>query len=408
MKSIFLRVLNYIIPKKSNAVFVLPLNNCEMDEYDIINYTGDSALTLVNYWLKERPDLYGEVYLVIHFPNRLQQYFDYVKEYQHLRFHFLNHSSDSNFVEKAKVMLCRFRSKVWITETVSYLQDYATPKQFQLVLSYFTSCKGDYIFHDDTVKIRKWCVNHSNEVRFISSSFLDSLIKSTAFGPTYYTFSHLGLTRNDNLDSAKPYNESCKNWIDSLKVNQDTKGIIYAPTFRDYETNEDMKSRSVWGFGYDDELINDYLEKQNCIVIAKLHPYQNVKVVSTCGSRIFLYKKGFDFTFYDVMKCADMMITDYSSIGIDWLLLDKPIIYNLYDYDLYKEVRGFAYEPYSFLCGGAVVSNDEELIREIDIAFKSNDMYKAKREQVLDLMYNGKHFDATKKVFDMLENIVRK
>ncbi len=406
MKDICLKVLNYLIPKKRNAVFFMPLSNCEKDKYDLINHTADSALSFVNYWLSEKKDFEGEIYLVIHFRERLEKYKEYIQEHSHIKFHFVYHGKDASFIDKLKVLFCRFRCKVWVTETISYLQDYATKSQAQICLTYFTSCKGDYVFQGDTIKIRKWCLKHQEKVRLISSSFVDSLIRCTAFGTTIQCLYPLGLNRNDNFDSRIPINNECKKWVDSLKHNESTKVILYAPTFRDYESSDTINSRSIWGFGYNDAVINEYLKERNYIVIAKLHPWQNAAAVNKATSEVVLYKENFEFSFYDVMKASDMMITDYSSIGLDWLLLDKPIIYNLYDYDKYKEVRGFAYEPYSDICGGPIVNNSEELLEEIDKSIINIDYYAEKRASVLKLMYSGKHFDANEKIFEQMKKLL--
>ena len=47
------------------------------------------------------------------------------------------------------------------------------------------------------------------------------------------------------------------------------------------------------------------------------------------------------FQTYEVMSETDGLISDYSSVAIDYLLLDKPIGYTLDDIDAYEEQRGF-------------------------------------------------------------------
>ncbi|MCS2279479.1 CDP-glycerol glycerophosphotransferase family protein [Bacteroides thetaiotaomicron] len=42
------------------------------------------------------------------------------------------------------------------------------------------------------------------------------------------------------------------------------------------------------------------------------------------------------------------MITDYTSTYFDFLLVNKPVIFNFYDIEEYRRVRGFSFEPIEF------------------------------------------------------------
>ena len=51
------------------------------------------------------------------------------------------------------------------------------------------------------------------------------------------------------------------------------------------------------------------------------------------------------------MAASDILVTDYSSCFFDFLILDRPIIHFLYDYDYYKEKdRGLYYEKEGVIC----------------------------------------------------------
>ena len=67
----------------------------------------------------------------------------------------------------------------------------------------------------------------------------------------------------------------------------------------------------------------------------------------------------------DILLITDMLITDYSSVVFEYSLLEKPIIFYSPDRDLYKEERDFYYEYESFV-PGPIISNTDELIKEIN------------------------------------------
>ena len=67
-----------------------------------------------------------------------------------------------------------------------------------------------------------------------------------------------------------------------------------------------------------------------------------------------------------LMASADILITDYSSCFFDYLILNRPIIHFIYDYDYYKnDDRGLYYDKEE-VCSGAIANNVSELIRAID------------------------------------------
>ncbi len=70
----------------------------------------------------------------------------------------------------------------------------------------------------------------------------------------------------------------------------------------------------------------------------------------------------------EVLSIVDLLITDYSSIFFDFLVTDKPIIFYVWDRDLYEADRGM-YLPESVLPGPVAETVDEliDLIEKKDI-----------------------------------------
>ena len=225
-------------------------------------------------------------------------------------------------------------------------------------------------------------------------------MKSAAYGLHMNCFLEYGMPRNDLLGNGI-ISKKAKEWLDIKKFSKDTKVILYAPTFRDYESMTDVQSRSIWGVNYDDRLICDYLRKNNIIVIAKLHSWQNKSAILQNNDSVIMYEPTFDFSFYDLFKLSDIMITDYSSIGLDWLFMNKPLIYNLWDYEVYHKERGFAYEPYEDLCGGEIVKNTNELIKAIQTALEV-DLYSEKRARIKNVMYSVQDYSSSEKAYNLL------
>lgn len=117
--------------------------------------------------------------------------------------------------------------------------------------------------------------------------------------------------------------------------------FLYLPTFRD--TGKKC-------FSFFDEKENVKKITGNFIIIEKGHfadinINQNIKL----GKNIF---NGIDIDTQDLIAIADLYITDYSSCIFDFLVMDKPIINVVFDYDYYFTAdRGLCFNVEDMDCG---------------------------------------------------------
>lgn len=73
-----------------------------------------------------------------------------------------------------------------------------------------------------------------------------------------------------------------------------------------------------------------------------------------------------NITTYELLAVADVLITDYSSLGIDFLCRVRPVIYYMYDYDEYSATRGLYFAKEEF--PGVVASTPDELVDAVNEA----------------------------------------
>lgn len=143
------------------------------------------------------------------------------------------------------------------------------------------------------------------------------------------------------------------------KVN---KIILYTPTHRDYESALKSGNRSVLGFDYNADDIQQFLNVNGIVFICKLHPKQNALIVEKdLPEGLLLHKPDERYGLTELMQVSDALVTDYTSAYFDYLLLDKPVIFNFYDLELYKKERGVPFEPMSAIAAGEIVENVEEM-----------------------------------------------
>lgn len=156
-----------------------------------------------------------------------------------------------------------------------------------------------------------------------------------------------GQPRNEVLFS-EVYLENCKKVIKKkLGIDEETKLIVYMPTFRD--NTEEV-------FSFADPSIRDELlrsERENgFVVLEKPHPVSferlRNKYLELNEGVLFVPNEKAEV----MLAAADVLITDYSSCFFDYLILDRPIIHYLYDYEYYvNSDRGVYYDLMDVVAG---------------------------------------------------------
>ena len=101
-------------------------------------------------------------------------------------------------------------------------------------------------------------------------------------------------------------------------------------------------------------------------------------------------------------QSIDLLLTDFSSIYIDFLLLNKPIGFVISDFSEYLNSRGFVFEEPKNFMPGEIVTNTKELISFInDVIKNQKDDHNQKREEIKNIFHDVAS-DFSKKVFDKL------
>lgn len=135
------------------------------------------------------------------------------------------------------------------------------------------------------------------------------------------------------------------------------KVILYAPTFRGHVATASSPDRIDFE-RFCRELDNEY------VIVCKHHPF--VKNPPSIPEELQHFAR--DLTKYlsieDLLCCADICISDYSSLVFEYSLFEKPMIFYAYDYDNYCDWRGFYYD-YSEFTPGPVVQTEDELLNSI-------------------------------------------
>lgn len=183
--------------------------------------------------------------------------------------------------------------------------------------------------------------------------------------------------------------------INKIK-NDSTKIILYAPTFRD--TGGDAVSDNILNL----DKLNSFASANNIIFVFKFHPDPYFEYNLENYNNILFYNNSSDI--YPLLPITDALITDYSSIYFDYLLLDKPIIFFPYDMEKYiKKDRQLDFDYDRFTPGPKCYNQEEVTFNITNLVINKNDSYRKLRKNILNISY--KHQDGL--ASDRIEKHIR-
>ena len=157
--------------------------------------------------------------------------------------------------------------------------------------------------------------------------------------------------------------------------------LLYAPTFRD------SGSHPTDDGSLDIERLSGFARRHDLLVVLKLHPFLASRMSGLSAPNILQISPVSDI--YPLLSLFDLLLTDYSSIYFDYLLLDRPIVFYPYDMDTYRSGRELLFD-YDAMTPGPRAVDFDGLLGVLDAALTGPDTFAAARKQVSDLVHDHK------------------
>jgi len=206
----------------------------------------------------------------------------------------------------------------------------------------------------------------------ISTSTLYQDLMAKSFGVNKEKVLITGQPRNDLFFEKTDFFEKV-----NLKKYNYKNIIMWMPTFR---------QSIIKGMGIDGEInhqkisllslsnldiLNKILETNNDLLLVKLHPmdilnnqkfekYSNIIIIKSDDLN------NLNVQLYSLLGNCDVLITDYSSVYIDYEILNRPVIFTMGDFESYKNSRGFVFgDNTKNYMPGTIVQTEEEFLELI-------------------------------------------
>lgn len=224
--------------------------------------------------------------------------------------------------------------------------------------------------------------------KLVSSSELFTPIMKAAFNAEDEQMLLVGNIRNDELFKEKK-----------------EKKIIWMPTYRNSKNYHDSQAALIFSLEEEDfQNIEELLSNYGYQLYIKLHPLEesqlkfemNYSTIHLLTEDIISEQYG---TLYTFLGTTSALITDYSSVFLDYYLLNRPVAFTINDYEEYKEKRGFVFEDVKSLMVGSVIRDSHDLLDFLASVMKSEDPYIEERKKVNNKV-NAIQKDFTKTLLD--------
>jgi CDP-glycerol glycerophosphotransferase len=152
------------------------------------------------------------------------------------------------------------------------------------------------------------------------------------------------------------------------------KIVLYAPTYRDEEVQvagvENSNLTLLNNLAASDRVRQALLKHDACMIIA-LHPFLR-NLCTKPVDRPFFMSWRLDACIEYLMAASSFLISDFSSVIIDWLLLSRPMSLYCPDLSEYKSQRGFPYFDFEHMFGKFLACEADAVAVAIDRGLGGN------------------------------------
>jgi len=261
--------------------------------------------------------------------------------------------------------------------------------------------------------LRSYWMKHTDVIASYSTLF--TVLMNATVGKSIDNYVVTGVPRNDLL--FKSNGRELLSQVLQRSV-EDRKVVFFMPTFRQRSSTvsdgvpplENFERLGLW----EDEF-TALAEKHRILLVIKVHPHEEHQVLSQIASRglsghVCVLREAdlqqHDIDLYEVLNAVDVLVTDYSSVYFDFLLLDRPIVFAMPDIDEYRSRRGFLLEPVEQWTPGPHVDNAAQFCIELARCLQQPQYYQTERQHVSRMVHQYTDGNSALRVWNVIESML--
>jgi CDP-glycerol glycerophosphotransferase (TagB/SpsB family) len=238
-----------------------------------------------------------------------------------------------------------------------------------------------------------WMISTSE---FVNETSLQEVITANEYSDLGYPRNDLLLKEHDDLDLIL-----CDRKIYNLAKNSfgsDQKIVVYMPTHRESATSIGQTTTPLLPLNLEE--LDTFCVQNSIIFILKLHPFimQFQKDFDSPKGFTNVYFHSTQGDIYPILKYTDLLVTDYSSIYFDFLLLDRPIVFYDYDYEEYSSNMGGFFYNYEENAPGLKVKTQSDMQEAILKSLNYEDSISEKRKEATNRFHTHKDENSSNRI----------
>jgi CDP-glycerol glycerophosphotransferase (TagB/SpsB family) len=186
--------------------------------------------------------------------------------------------------------------------------------------------------------------------------------------------------------------------------------VVWLPTYRksvrgDLRVDGNAEGGVFGPVHVNADALNDFLAAHSAMMLVKPHPMaafeeapdrSHLKTVDD----EWLLARG--LSLYELLGGCGLLISDISSVAVDFLLLDRPVIHCFPDLEEYRRSRGFTIDPVDDALAGPVVTTFAELLESMRVVLQGGDPERARRRAVRERFHQDKDAGATRRLLEAI------
>lgn len=288
-----------------------------------------------------------------------------------------------------------FQSEIWITNTtVSRGLKIKKPRNVVYINTWHgTPFKkiGNDVDGTGVFSGKSKSIALLNDPCYLVQSNYEKKIFINAFGIQEKSIYLTGLPRNDELKNVDKNQASLIK--EALNINTEKEIILFAPTFKEYKSYDYFEEKK----SMIDRLSDNYF-----ILYRGHHAASDSKKYDEIDNLNFLNVSTYP-SLNDLFKISDIVITDYSSLCVDFAILNRPVYFITPDFEEYQNKRGL-YINYHQLFNQGNFTSFDHLTNYLN---ETNDhQYGYMNTSVIHKKFIDEYGSATQKAIELIKKLM--
>lgn len=238
----------------------------------------------------------------------------------------------------------------------------------------------------------------------IASSSMDQLAKAAAHGVDARKVAVTGLPRTDRLVRPRPGRLPCPLPIERALAG---RSVLHAPTYR-------AGRQAAEFLPFDDAdapAMNDFLARHDAHLLLRPHKNDHASRATgeawiAAGLNRFVLATSIEVPdVADLLGRVDVLVTDHSSIFLDFLLLDRPMVFVPHEGGAYLGSRGLLYD-YGAITPGPKVASQADFKAALADAFRGAPAYAEHRAWTRAMFHAHHDGQSTRRVAEAIAAVL--